>query len=571
MSPLGSHRASSSARIAGSRSSVRCPRQVAATPARAPVGPLDRGRRSRRPSRLTRAPVSAAPAANHSAPNGPTVASRTPPTPYPAICMPPTAMFNVDRPRTYASVVSTSTSSALRMAPASASPVPATRTSASIAQTGSTPTASAAATDARTVSQAATARRGRTRSARPPSSSTPTVWGANPPRYATAASTGEPVSPYTRAASASICAVDPAAVTALPAKSARNSLMPNSCRYVVTGPACGGDDPADIVSDGGETWRCCGWGPTSSRRSRFALSPMANLLGLITACTGRLAVPWLAAWLDAVRPRLARLRGGDPALAALADLLARTHWVPDFVSRPPSGLDTTIDGELAAVRSTPVERVRADLALASEGRPLAAALRGRRVATRLADALASAWTELLAPDWPRLKGALERDVVQRAGLLATYGWVRALDGLSARIHWRADGYIELAGAAGPSHRLRGADLVFVPNGFGASWLGLDPPRAYAVVYPARGAWWLDEAPVDLGALDRLVGSSRATVLRALATPTSTTQLVRLLGLSLGGVGDHLAVLRAAGLVSRVRVGRSVLYRRTSLGDALAEA
>lgn len=66
-----------------------------------------------------------------------------------------------------------------------------------------------------------------------------------------------------------------------------------------------------------------------------------------------------------------------------------------------------------------------------------------------------------------------------------------------------------------------------------------------------------------------MGRTRADLLRLLADPATTTWLSARLRMSLGGIGDHLAVLRAAGLVTRERSGRSVLYRRTAIGDVLA--
>jgi DNA-binding transcriptional ArsR family regulator len=123
--------------------------------------------------------------------------------------------------------------------------------------------------------------------------------------------------------------------------------------------------------------------------------------------------------------------------------------------------------------------------------------------------------------------------------------------------------------------LGGRGLLFVPSVF--IWpsvaFSLDPPWPPAITYPARGvaALWsppggrLDDALEPLG---RLIGRSRAAVLAALGQPASTSQLAAVLGQSLGGLGDHLGVLRDAGLVTRARSGRCVLYRRTAAGDAL---
>jgi DNA-binding transcriptional ArsR family regulator len=166
--------------------------------------------------------------------------------------------------------------------------------------------------------------------------------------------------------------------------------------------------------------------------------------------------------------------------------------------------------------------------------------------------------------------------VYRAGQLASKGWAAALTDLHADLSWH-QGQIELSRwAADENADLGGRGLLFIPSVF--AWprlaLRLDPPWPPALVYPARGVSALWEQPGRAGpgnALHRLLGVSRAAILLALEDPASTTQLAATLGQSLGGIGDHLAVLREAGLVARARSGRSVLYRRTPVGDALAAA
>jgi DNA-binding transcriptional ArsR family regulator len=101
----------------------------------------------------------------------------------------------------------------------------------------------------------------------------------------------------------------------------------------------------------------------------------------------------------------------------------------------------------------------------------------------------------------------------------------------------------------------------------------DDPWPYALVYPVRGSG----VPADAGpvggpsALARLIGSSRSRLLFELGESATTTQLAAQLGLSVGTVGDHLAVLYQAGLLHRARAGSRVLYRRTQLADVLVAA
>jgi DNA-binding transcriptional ArsR family regulator len=69
----------------------------------------------------------------------------------------------------------------------------------------------------------------------------------------------------------------------------------------------------------------------------------------------------------------------------------------------------------------------------------------------------------------------------------------------------------------------------------------------------------------------VIGSNRAALLRLLDLPTSTTALATVLRLPIGSIGNHLNVLLQAGVVMRRRSGRTVLYWRRPLGDALTAA
>jgi DNA-binding transcriptional ArsR family regulator len=313
--------------------------------------------------------------------------------------------------------------------------------------------------------------------------------------------------------------------------------------------------------------------------SRYAVSPLIETMSALRVLSGREPAGPLRPVVARLRPRYEVLRR-DPAVGALVCLFRPRGYNADFTQPPPAGVGLTFAEELAAVRQTPLRSAREEIARNLDGwrTPPAYAqriLEAPDVVDRLADGIEAAWAALVEPEWPRLRAILERDVVQRAGRLAAYGWAEALEDLDPRLRWHPGdrtGTIEIRAADPDDYALGGRGLLFVPTVFGKCIAYVEPPWPYAIVYPARGFADLLGPPDPArspDALDRLIGPSRASVLRALAVPATTSQLVAQLGLALGTVGDHLAALHAAGLVMRTRVGRSVRYERTTLGDALA--
>ncbi|GAA4259596.1 DUF5937 family protein [Dactylosporangium darangshiense] len=308
--------------------------------------------------------------------------------------------------------------------------------------------------------------------------------------------------------------------------------------------------------------------------TRFGVSPLFELGSLLRRLAGLSPLGPFAR----LRPAYERLRAETDVEAVVA--LHTARYGADFVGPPPLGMQQSIAADLEAVRATPLPVARREIARALAQGPrvpdsVHRVLSAADVVERLATALEQAWSALLAPDWPQLRAICETDVVHRAGRLGAGGWAAAFDGLHRDLRWH-DGALELdpprdAGAAARTVPSDGAGLLLVPSvliwpGVGAFF---DPPWRRALVYPARGVAALWEPPTGGGALAELVGRSRARLLLALDSPASTTQLAASLGLAVGAVGDHLAVLRRAGLVRSARAGRSVLYRRTPLGDALA--
>lgn len=311
-------------------------------------------------------------------------------------------------------------------------------------------------------------------------------------------------------------------------------------------------------------------GDIGTHHIRLAISPIEEVLHALRTLNRPGRSPVHARWAVANRPALASLEVDE-----LVELVSGDIFFPDFLSPAPADRSTTIEDQLEALVHAPAEQVRAEITLSMAGRdatPLLTNLLDDPTSARdlLAAQLRRCWDVLVKPMWPRLRDVLAADVDHRARQFGEGGLVEVLTGIHPGVTVRGP-RILLPSVQSARIELDERGLQLVPSVFTAS-LGvmLMPP---SLVYPARGSatLWEDVPPSDTDPLAGVVGRTKARLLRELAAPASTTVLADRLGIAPSTISQHVKALAAAGLLESRRAGRSVHYRRSSLGDELVSS
>jgi DNA-binding transcriptional ArsR family regulator len=298
------------------------------------------------------------------------------------------------------------------------------------------------------------------------------------------------------------------------------------------------------------------------------VSPLNELVLSLRAWRDPGRFPLHLRWLHT----LEEVRGGldEDMLLALTNVRL---WTPDFLNPRPYSPLTRLDDELARLASTDPAVVRRDLRVV-HGAALPDPLRGSapRVLARIVDTLAQYWRRCFEPHWPRMRALLEGDVTFRGRQIAQHGLAAMFSGLSSTVRL-VDNVVEVRLRSRLDYaRSTTGGLTLVPTLWtinASTPISADEPPM--ILYGARGVatLWEPQSLPAPDALTGLLGATRAGLLVHLDTPTSSTELAARLGVTPTAVNQHLRALHAGGLLVGARHGRSVLYRRSDLGDMLA--
>ena len=314
--------------------------------------------------------------------------------------------------------------------------------------------------------------------------------------------------------------------------------------------------------------------------TRFAISPLSEttraMLLLARPSPAAVNLPWVR-WARAeLDRRPLRLPRAWPLI------VNGLHCYPEFLNPAPAVREPELGDELARVRSTPAEAVRASLLRVFGDRPWPDSAtelfqRPTESLAEIAAELAECHERLVMPHWERIRPVLEADIAYRAGLLANGGARSLFSDLHPDLRWSQGTLTINDSDEGPSvsRVMLGPDgVVLMPSVF--NWPQVSYTKTTSsqtmLLYPARGTAtvWEDGVSTASGALEELLGPARARMLGALRSPATTSALALRFGVTPSAVSQHLAVLHRSGLVERERSGRRVLYQASELGLALLD-
>jgi DNA-binding transcriptional ArsR family regulator len=317
--------------------------------------------------------------------------------------------------------------------------------------------------------------------------------------------------------------------------------------------------------------------------TRFAASPLSETVKAVLLLGSPGRAPALnRPWLDWARAQLARAPLRMPQTWPL--LNNGLDFYPEFLLPAPAGQRPSIEDELARLRATPDDAVRASLRrVFADGPwpPSATELDEDPPGTLLTIAaeLGAFHQRLIAPHWERIRTVLDADIAYRAGQLAGGGARALFAGLHPELTW-SDGLLTIDDGNKEVLRARlgPGGIVLMPSVF--NWplvsTGLATSSQTGLTYPARGVatvWRAlsEQRTSQLAPTAELIGVTRARLLDTLRSPASTSALARQFAVTPGAVSQHLAALYRGGLLTRQRTGREVLYQTSDLGLALLGA
>jgi DNA-binding transcriptional ArsR family regulator len=314
--------------------------------------------------------------------------------------------------------------------------------------------------------------------------------------------------------------------------------------------------------------------------TRFAISPLSEttraMLLLARPDPAAVNMPWVR-W---ARAKLGRRPLRLPRAWPL--IVNGLHCYPEFLNPAPAVREPELGDELARVRSTPAEAVRASLVRVFGDHPWPDSAtellqRPTESLAEIAAELAECHERLVMPHWERIRPVLEADIAYRSQLLAGGGARSLFSDLHPDLRWSPGTLTinETDEDPSVSRIMLGPDgVVLMPSVF--NWPLVSYSKATSsqttLLYPARGTAtvWEDSVTAASGAVEELLGPARARLLGALRSPATTSALALRFGVTPSAISQHLAVLHRSGLVERQRSGRRVLYQASELGLALLD-